>query len=87
MSDEASSCHGLPIDNNHAEQQLRLRALGRKNWLFAGSLRSGKRAAALISLIQSAKLNGHDPYACSKKVLTRRPTERASAITALLTHN
>lgn len=38
-------------------------ALGRSNWLFAGSLRSGKRAAAIMSMIQSARMNGHDPYA------------------------
>ena len=43
----------VPIDNNHIEQQIRPWALGRKNWLFAGSLRSGQRAAALMSLIQS----------------------------------
>lgn len=41
----------VPIDNNWAENQIRPWALGRKNWLFAGSLRSGKRAAALMSLI------------------------------------
>lgn len=76
----------LPIDNNHIEQQIRPWALGRKNWLFAGSLRSGKRAAALMSLIQSAKLNGHDPYAYLKDVFTRLPTQRASEIQELLPH-
>ena len=76
----------LPIDNNHIEQQIRPWALGRKNWLFAGSLRSGKRAAALMSLIQSAKLNGHDAYAYLKDVLTRLPTQRASDIQELLPH-
>ncbi len=68
----------VPIDNNWAENQIRPWALGRKNWLFAGSLRSGKRAAAIMSLIQSARLNGHDPYAYLKDVLTRLPTQRAS---------
>ena len=77
----------VPIDNNHAEQQIRPWALGRKNWLFAGSLRSGERAAALMSLIQSAKLNGHDPYAYLKDVLARLPTQRASEIAELLPHN
>ena len=77
----------VPIDNNHIEQQIRPWALGRKNWLFAGSLRSGKRAAALMSLIQSAKLNGHDPYAYLKDVLARLPTQRASEIAELLPHN
>jgi hypothetical protein len=61
------------IDNNHAEQQIRPWAQGRKNWLSAGALHSGKRAAALMSLIQSAKLNGHDPYAYLKDVLARLP--------------
>ena len=69
-----------PIDNNWAENQIRPWALGRKKWLFAGSLRSGKRAAAIMSLIQSARLNGHDPYAYLKDVLTRLPTQRASDI-------
>ena len=76
----------VPIDNNHIEQQVRPWALGRKNWLFAGSLRSGQRAAALMSLIQSAKLNGHDAYAYLKDVLTRLPTQRASEIGELLPH-
>ncbi|POD15738.1 hypothetical protein BKM05_24690 [Pseudomonas avellanae] len=59
---------------------------GRKNWLFAGSLHSGKRAAAIMSLIQSARLNGHDPYAYLKDVLTRLPTQRATEIDQLLPH-
>lgn len=76
----------VPIDNNWCENQIRPWALGRKNWLFAGSLRSGKRAAAIMSLIQSARLNGHDPYAYLKDVLTRLPTQRASEIEELLPH-
>ena len=76
----------VPIDNNWAENQSRPWALGRKNWLFAGSLRSGKRAAAIMSLIQSARLNGHDPYAYLKDVLTRLPTQLASDIDQLLPH-
>jgi hypothetical protein len=70
----------LPIDNNWIENQIRPIAIGRSNWLFAGSLRAGKRAAAVMSLIQSAKLNGHDPYAYIKDVLTRLPTQKASQI-------
>lgn len=77
----------LPIDNNHIEQQIRPVALGRRNWLFAGSLRAGRRAAAIMSLIQSAKLNGHDPQAYLKDVLTRLPMHKASAINELLPHN
>ena len=76
----------VPIDNNWAENQIRPWALGRKNWLFAGSLRSGKRAAAIMSLIQSARLNGHEPYSYLKDVLTRLPTQRASEIDQLLPH-
>ncbi|WP_245153833.1 IS66 family transposase [Allopusillimonas ginsengisoli] len=77
----------LPIDNNHIEQQIRPVALGRRNWLFAGSLRGGQRAAAVMSLIQSAKLNGHDPYAYLKDVLNHLPTYKASQIDQLLPHN
>ena len=77
----------IPIDNNRVENQIRPWALGRSNWLFAGSLRSGQRAANVMSLIQSAKLNGHDPYAYLKDVLLRLPTQRASQIDELLPHN
>jgi len=76
----------LPIDNNHIENQIRPIAIGRNNWLFAGSLRAGKRGAVIMSLIQSAKLNGHDPYAYLKDVLTRLPTQRNSMIGELLPH-
>ena len=76
----------LPIDNNHIENQIRPIAIGRNNWLFAGSLRAGKRGAAVMSLIQSAKLNGHDPYAYLKDVLNRLPTQRNSMIGELLPH-
>ena len=58
----------------------------RKNWLFAGSLLAGQRAAAIMSLIQSAKLNGHDPHAYLRDVLRRLPTHRASQISDLLPH-
>ncbi|MCB1732088.1 MAG: IS66 family transposase [Halieaceae bacterium] len=77
----------IPIDNNWVENQVRPWALGRKNWLFAGSLRSGQRAAAVMSLIQSAKNNGHDPYAYLKDVLDRLPMQKARAINELLPHN
>lgn len=55
-------------------------AHNRINWLFAGSLRAGQRAAAVMSLIQSAKLNGHDPYVYLKDVLARLPTQNNSHI-------
>jgi len=76
----------VPIDNNWIENQIRPIALGRKNWLFAGSLRAGQRAATIMSLIQSAKLNGHDPYLYLKDVLTRLPTQPNSRIDELLPH-
>jgi len=77
----------LPIDNNQVENRIRPWAIGRSNWLFAGSQRSGERAAALMSLIQSAKVNGHDPYAYLKDVLERLPTQKMSQIGELLPHN
>ena len=76
----------LPIDNNWAENQMRPWALGRKNWLFAGSLESGKRAANVMSLIHSARLNGLDPYAYLADVLRRLPTHKDKDIDELLPH-
>ncbi len=77
----------LPVDNNHIENQIRPIAIGRNNWLFAGSLRAGQRGAAVMSLIQSPRLNGHDPYDYLKDVLTRLPTQRASLVHELLPHH
>jgi transposase len=77
----------LPIDNNHLENRIRPVALGRSNWLFAGSLRAGQRAAVIMTLIQSAKLNGHDPYRYLKDVLERLPTQPASRLEELLPHH
>jgi transposase len=76
----------LPIDNNWIENRIRPIAIGRSNWLFAGSLRGGQRAAAVMSLIQSARLNGHDPYAYLRDVLGRLPTQPNSRIEELLPH-
>lgn len=53
----------LPIDNNPVENVIRPIALGKKNWLFAGSERAGQRAAAIQTLLGTAKLNGLDPAA------------------------
>ena len=58
----------------------------RNNWLFADSLRAGQHATAVMSLIQSAKLNARDPYASLKDVLTRPPTHNNSKIEELLPH-
>jgi transposase len=60
--------------------------LGRSNWLFAGSLRAGQRAAAVMSLIQSARLNELDPYQYLRDILQRLPTHPASRIEELLPH-
>lgn len=64
----------LPVDNNWMDSQIRPIAIGRSNWPFAG-----KRAATVMSLVRSATLNGHDPYAYRMDVLTRllmRPASR-----------
>ena len=74
----------LSIDNNRVENLIRPIALGRKNWLFAGSLRAGQRAAAIMSLLHTARLNGHDPYQYLKDVLERLPTQADRRITELL---
>jgi transposase len=88
---EALICYlddgAIPIDNNWIENLVRPWALGRKNWLFAGSKRSGQRAANIMSLIQSAKINGLDPQAYLRDVLERLPTTKYSDIDSLLPHN
>ena len=77
----------VPIDNNHVENRIRPWALGRRNWLFIGSQLAGERAAVVMSLLQSAKLNGHEPWAYLKDVLTRLPTQLNSRLEELLPHN
>ena len=59
------------LSNNAAERELRAIALGRKSWLFAGSDRGGERAALMLTLIQTAKLNGVDPQAWLADMLAR----------------
>jgi transposase len=78
---------GLEIDNNAAERALRAVALGRKNYLFAGSDRGGERAATLYSLIGSAKLNDLDPESYLRDVLSRLPDHPISRIEQLLPWN
>jgi transposase len=77
----------LEIDNNAAERSLRAVALGRKNYLFAGSDVGGERAAAIYSLIGSAKLNGLDPERYLREVLTRIADHPVNRITDLLPWN
>ena len=74
----------LAIDNNAAERAIRGVALGRKNWLFAGSDAGGERAAAIYSLIETAKLNGIDPAAWLRDVLARLASHPARRIDELL---
>ena len=76
----------VQIYNNHIENLMRPWAMGRKAWLFAGSELAGQRAAVVMSLVQSAKLNGRDPWAYLKEVLTRLPTHMNSRIDELLPH-
>ena len=65
----------LCIDNNLTENQIRPWALVCKNWRFAGAFRRGKRVAAIMSSIQSARLNRHDPYVYLKDIFTCLPTK------------
>ncbi|MDE2299928.1 MAG: IS66 family transposase [Burkholderiales bacterium] len=76
----------VPIDNNFIERQIKPWAMGRKAWLFCGSELAGQRAAIVMSLVQSAKLNGHEPWAYLRDVLERLPSHPHSRIDELLPH-
>ena len=75
------------MDHNAAERVLRTVALGRKNYLFAGSDAGGERAAAIYSLIGTAKLNGLDPEAYLRNVLSRIADHPINHIEELLPWN
>lgn len=77
----------IEIDNNAAERSIRGVALGRKNYLFAGSDAGGERAAAIYSLIETAKLNGLDPEAWLRDVLTRIADHPINRVADLLPWN
>ena len=73
-----------PIDNHPVENTIRPIAIGKKNWLFAGSTRAGQRAAAIQLLLGTAKLNGLDPLQWLASALERLPTCPHSQIDSLL---
>lgn len=77
-------CGTMPIDNNMVENAIRPITLGRRNWLFTGSERAGCRAAAIQSLLATAKLNGLEPYAWLKDTLEKLPAWQYSRIDELL---
>ena len=77
----------LCMTNNAAERALRCVAVGRHNWTFAGSDEGGRRAAAIYTLVETAKLNGIDPRAWLADVLARLPDHPARRITELLPWN
>jgi transposase len=74
----------LCMSNNAAERELRAVALGRKNWTFAGSDEGGRRAAAIYTLIATAKLNDVDPQAWLADVLARLSDHPAKRVHELL---
>jgi len=76
----------VSVDNNHIENLMRPWAMGRKAWLFAGSELAGKRAAMVMSLVQSAKQHGHDPWVYLKDVLERLLAHPNNRIDELLPH-
>ncbi|MBN8748045.1 MAG: IS66 family transposase [Variovorax sp.] len=76
----------VSVDNNSLENLLSPWAMGRRAWLFAGSELAGKRAAVVMSLVHSARLHGHEPYAYLRDVLERLPTHLNSRIEELLPH-
>ena len=74
----------LCLSNNAAERELRAGAVGRKTWTFAGSDEGGRRAAAIYTLIATAKLNDVDPQAWLADMLARLPDHPARRIADLL---
>jgi transposase len=76
----------VAVDNNLIERQVKPWKLGAKNWLFAGSALAGQRAAVVMSLVQSARLNGLDPWAYLRDVLSRIHSHPSHRLDELLPH-
>ena len=77
----------VEIDNNAAERALRAIAIGRKNWLFAGSDNSGEAAANIYTVIETAKMNGLNPEVYLKKILSEIQDYNSQKVTDLLPWN
>src|SRR5262249_3348926 len=74
----------LAINNNASERALRAAAVGRKNYLFAGSDAGGRSVAALYSVVGTCRRLGHDPFAYLRDVFERLPAVRAERLDAFL---
>lgn len=74
----------LPLDKNRCERAIRPVVMGHSNWLFAGSLAAGARAAQIMSLLVTAKMNGLEPHARLTDVLTRLPSWPEERLNELL---
>jgi len=77
----------LNIDNNPVENSIRPVAIGRKNYLFAGSHEAAQRSAMLYSLLGTCKLHGINPFLWLRDVLNRIPAHHINKIEELLPHN
>jgi len=76
----------VAVDNNPIERQIKPWKIGAKNWMFVGSELAGQRAAVVMSLVQSAKLNGLDPWAYLRDVLARIHSHPSQRLDELLPH-
>ena len=77
----------LELDNNTVERAMKPVAIGRKNWMFAGSESGGKAMAIAFTLIQTAKLNGVDPHACLTDTLARIADHKITKLDELMPWN
>ena len=75
------------LDNNAAERALRAIAIGRKNWLFAGSDNGGEAAANIYTVIETAKINGLNPEVYLKKILSKIQDYNSQKVADLLPWN